>query len=150
MPIIGSSRLYLCYYRMWCVMPWLLVVSGQVQGSRLCVLDERICELPSSRTHSLLPCTWPSWWWAYKCPKHVEQITNAINHSVASIWFSSLRLYNDARTNIHQIYVTKVINVLGPHVKWLTFLFDFNQDLVFSTDFRKTAQYKFSLKYDQR
>ena len=44
-----------------------------------------------------------SWWWAYKYPKHVEQITNAINHSVASNWFSSLRLYKEARTNIHQI-----------------------------------------------
>jgi len=32
-----------------------------------------------------------SWWWAYKCPKHVEQITSAINHSVISNWFSSLR-----------------------------------------------------------
>jgi len=31
-----------------------------------------------------------SWWWAYKCVKHVEQITSAINHSVASSWFSSL------------------------------------------------------------
>ena len=30
-----------------------------------------------------------SWWWAYKCPKHVELITSAINHSVASSWFSS-------------------------------------------------------------
>ena len=28
---------------------------------------------------------------AYKCPKHVEQIISAINHSVASSWFSSLR-----------------------------------------------------------
>jgi len=28
---------------MWCVMPWLLVVGGQVQGSRLCVRDERSC-----------------------------------------------------------------------------------------------------------
>ena len=36
-----------------------------------------------------------SWWWAYKCPKHVEQIISAIKHSVASSWFSSLRLpYN--------------------------------------------------------
>jgi len=46
---------------------------------------------------------WSSWWWAYKCPKHVGQIVSAIKHSVASIWFSSLRIYNDARTNIHQI-----------------------------------------------
>jgi hypothetical protein len=44
-----------------------------------------------------------SWWWAYRCPKHVEQIIIAIKHSVASSWFSSLRLYNDARTNIHQM-----------------------------------------------
>jgi len=41
-----------------------------------------------------------SWWWAYKCPKHVEQITSAINHSVTSSWFSSLLVYKDARTNI--------------------------------------------------
>jgi len=33
-----------------------------------------------------------SWWWAYKCPKHVEQIISAIKHSVASSWFSSLPL----------------------------------------------------------
>ena len=43
-----------------------------------------------------------SWWWAYKCPKHVEQIISAIKHSVASSWFSSLCLYSDARTNVHQ------------------------------------------------
>ena len=43
-----------------------------------------------------------SWWWAYECPKHVEQIIIAIKHSVASSWFSSLRFYYDARTNIHQ------------------------------------------------
>jgi len=40
------------------------------------------------------------------CLKHVEQITRAINHSVASSWFSSVRVYNDARTNIHQIQNT--------------------------------------------
>ena len=28
-----------------------------------------------------------SWWWAWKCPKHVEHIIRAINHSVASGWF---------------------------------------------------------------
>jgi hypothetical protein len=33
-----------------------------------------------------------SWWWAYKCPKHVEQIISAIMHSVTSSWVSSLRL----------------------------------------------------------
>jgi hypothetical protein len=45
-----------------------------------------------------------SWWCAYECPKHVEQIISAIKHSVASSWFSSLRLYYDARTNMQQIY----------------------------------------------
>ena len=44
-----------------------------------------------------------SWWGAHKCPKHVQKIISAIKRSVASSWFSSLRLYNDARTNIHQI-----------------------------------------------
>ena len=43
-----------------------------------------------------------SWWWEYKCPKHVEQIISAIKHSVATSWFSSLRLYYDERTDIHQ------------------------------------------------
>ena len=43
MPIIRSSRLYLYYCRIWCVMPWLLVVGGQVQGSRICVWDEGSC-----------------------------------------------------------------------------------------------------------
>ena len=71
----------ICYYRIWCVMPWLLVVGDQVQGSRLCVRDGGSCS--SSFPHP--------WWWAYKCPKHVEQIVSAINHSVASSWFSSLR-----------------------------------------------------------
>ena len=45
-----------------------------------------------------------SWWWAYKCPKHVEQIINSIKHSVATSWFSSQRKYNDARKNIYQIH----------------------------------------------
>ena len=45
---------------------WLLVVGGQVQGSRLWVQEERCCttavavvQHPSSWTHSLLSCTWP-------------------------------------------------------------------------------------------
>ena len=28
-----------------------------------------------------------SWWWAQNCPKHVEYIISAINHSVVSSWF---------------------------------------------------------------
>ena len=53
-----------------------------------------------------------SWWWAYKCPKHVEQIISATKHSVASSWHSSLRLYYDARRNIHQIPLLYI---------WITF-----------------------------
>ena len=33
MPIIRSSRLYVCYYRLWFAMPWFLVVGGQVQAA---------------------------------------------------------------------------------------------------------------------
>jgi len=134
------ERLYLCYCCVWCVMPWLLVVSGQVQGSRLCVRDEGNCAtgdtfwemrryvISNNSPHpGRIPCcpapdsrppatkalhtihgndtslVSSSSWWAYKRPKHVEQIISAINHSVASSWFSSLRLYYDVRTNIHEI-----------------------------------------------
>jgi len=34
-----------------------------------------------------------SWWWTYKCPKHLGQIISAIKHSIASSWFYSLRLW---------------------------------------------------------
>jgi len=126
MPIIRRSRLYLCCYRIWCVMSWLLVVGGQVKGSRLCVRDEGRCSR-SFHYPGHIAC-WPApdrrppttkalhticgnntsivssfFWWAYKCPKHVEQIISAINHSAASSWFSSLSIYNEARTNVHQI-----------------------------------------------
>jgi hypothetical protein len=53
----SGARDYTCSYNMWRVVPWLLVVGGQVQGSRLCVRDEGVEQHPSSRTHSLLPCT---------------------------------------------------------------------------------------------
>ena len=98
MPIIRSSRLYLCYYRIWCVVPWLLVVGGQVQGSRLCVRDEGSCSSSfphlghiTKSLHTICGnntnIVSSSWWWAYKCPKNVEQIISVINHSVASSWF---------------------------------------------------------------
>ena len=54
MPIIRSSRLYVCYYRLWCAMPWLLVVGGQVQDSWLGVRDEGRY-LPPSRATSVIP-----------------------------------------------------------------------------------------------
>jgi len=115
MPIIRSSILYLCYCHIWCVMPWLLVVGGQVQVSRLCVRDGGNCSSSFPHPGRIACCPAPdrrppatkalhticgnntsidssSWWWAYKCPKHVEQIISAIKHLVASRWFSSLRL----------------------------------------------------------
>ena len=36
-----------------------------------------------SNTHTVSS----SWWWTQKCPKHVQHIISAINHSVASSWF---------------------------------------------------------------
>ena len=90
MPIIRSSRLYLCYYRIWCVMPCLQVVGGQVQGSRLCIRDEGSCSSSFPHPGHIASIVWSSWWWAYKYPKHVEQIISAINTSVASSWVSSL------------------------------------------------------------
>ena len=108
-PIIRSSKLYLCYCRIWCVMPWLLVYdlhNFPHPGRIAC------CSTPNSRTpatkasHTICgnntSIVSSSWWWSYECPKHVEQILTAIKHSVASSWFSSLRLYYDARTNIHK------------------------------------------------
>jgi len=52
MPIINSSILYLCYYRIWCVMPWLLVVGGQVQGSRLCDVTQHFVTAHSTQYSS--------------------------------------------------------------------------------------------------
>jgi len=114
MPIIRSSKLYLCYCRIWCVMPWLLVVGGQVQGSRPCVWDGGNCSSSFPHPGRIACCPAPDrrppttkalhticgnntsvvsspWWWAYKCPKHIEQIISAIKYSVASSWFPSLR-----------------------------------------------------------
>jgi len=41
--------------------------------------------------------------WVHGHTSARNMLSSAIKHSVASSWFSSLRLYNDARTNIHQI-----------------------------------------------
>ena len=53
MPINRSSRLYVCYCRLWCAVLGLWLSGGQVQGSRVCVQEEGCC------TTDLLPCTWP-------------------------------------------------------------------------------------------
>jgi hypothetical protein len=113
MPIIRSWRLYVCYYRLWFALSWLLVVGVQVQGSRLCVRDEGCCSTESSNIphpESIADCpasdlqqptnkasrtigsnnthiVSSSWWWTWKCPKHFEHIISAIKHSVTSSWF---------------------------------------------------------------
>ena len=63
MPIIRSSRLYVCYCRLWCAV---LGCRGQVQGSRVCVQEEGCCSIPLP---GCTPC----------CP--------AIKHTVTSSWF---------------------------------------------------------------
>ena len=107
-------------------------------GRRLCVKEEGCCttvQHPSSWTHSLLPCSWPpttsnqahittggsnthivpsSWWWAYKCLKHVEHIISAINHSVVSSWFSfstHMQRCTDKHTSRNHSYWTQVANM---------------------------------------
>ena len=119
--IVRNSRLHLCCYRIWCVMPWLLVVGGQVQGIRLLSslhfnrykinlfnfpYPGRIacCPAPDRRPsatkalHTIcgnnISVASSCWRWAYKCPKHVEQIISAINLSALSSWFSSLYKYS--------------------------------------------------------
>jgi hypothetical protein len=51
------------------------------------------CWLPATKALHTTLCNKSifssSWWWAYKCLKHVEQITRSINYWVASSWFSS-------------------------------------------------------------
>ena len=104
-------------YGVWCLGCWWSAVrsraAGYASGMREIVRRIACCSAPNSRppatkaSHTICgnnrSIVSSSWWWAYKCPKHVEQITSAIKHSVASCCFSSLPLYYDARTNIHQI-----------------------------------------------
>jgi hypothetical protein len=40
-----------------------------------------------------------SWWWAYECPKHVEQFIRAIKHQVTSSWFFLLHIYRRCTDN---------------------------------------------------
>jgi hypothetical protein len=111
MTIIRSSRLHVCYSRLWCVVLgcWFSGVGCRAAGNESRKRDvARLAQHPSSWTHSLMPCTWPpttsnqalhtigcnnthivsrSWWWAENCPKHVEHTISTINHSVTSSWF---------------------------------------------------------------
>jgi hypothetical protein len=115
MPIIRSSSRYLLLPHMLC--------NALVAGSRLFGVElQAMCPGWGKLCHNFPPpgriacCSTPnsrppatkalhticgnntsivssSWWWAYECPKHVEQIIIAIKHSVTSIWFSFVRLF---------------------------------------------------------
>jgi hypothetical protein len=84
MPIIRSSRLYCCS-------------SSFPHPGRIACCPAPDRRPPATKAlHTICgnntSIVSSSWWWACKCPKHVEQIISAIKHSVASSWFSSLRL----------------------------------------------------------
>ena len=49
-----------------------------------------------------------SWWWAWTCQKHVEQITSSIKYWVASSWFSS----SDITTMHGQTHVKFALSLL--------------------------------------
>ena len=89
-PIIRSWRLYLCYYRIWCGMPCLLVVGGQVQGSRLCVRDKRNC----ATRHACLSVCPPEWIfkkfdiWVYFVWKSVYEMQVLINSGKNNGYFT--------------------------------------------------------------
>jgi hypothetical protein len=124
----SGARDYTFSYNMWRVVPWLLVVGGQVQCSRICVLDAYPVTLHLSADHQQPRHYTPhvvtksivssSWWWAYKCPKHVEQITSSINHWVASSWFCSPHItMMHGQTHIKiirvPVYITQLVFFLN-------------------------------------
>ena len=95
-----------------------MVCNALVAGGRLLGVEQQAmrpgrCFTPNSRPsatkalHAICGnntgIVSSSWWRTCKCPKYVEYIISAIKHSAESSWFSSLRLYSDTRTDIHQI-----------------------------------------------
>ena len=87
MPIIRSSRLYFCYCRIW------LQSHNFPHPGHIACCSARNSRPPATKAlHTICgnnrSTVSSSWWWTYKCPKHVEQIISAIKHSVASSWFS--------------------------------------------------------------
>ena len=107
---------------MWRVILGCWLSESQAQDSRLCVRGEgRIACLPAPdlpttsnreidatcHTSSIVAS---SWWWAYTCPKHVEQIIRSIKHCVASSWFSSTHI-----TTMHGQTHVKFKNFVALH-----------------------------------
>ena len=107
-PIIRSSRLYVCYYRLWCAVLgcWLSGVrcreAGYVSRKRPpTTSNQALHTIGGSNAHGyslellMTDIEVSESWWAYY----------VINHSVTSSWFfSSLRICNGAWTNTHQVY----------------------------------------------
>ena len=84
MPIIRSSRLYVCYYRLWCAMPRLLVVEGQVQASTLCVRDEGCCSRNILHPELIAGC--PALDLQQPATKALHTIGGNNTHIVSSCW----------------------------------------------------------------
>jgi len=112
----SGTRYYTCVinaYSVRCLFCWLLVVRCRTAGYAFRIRDvarlrqqssniphpERIavCPVPdlqqtaTKASHTIggnnTHIVSTSWWWGYKCPKHVEHIISGINHSVTSSWF---------------------------------------------------------------
>ena len=79
-------------------------------------------------------------WWSCWCIAR-GYVSAGVLLELASSWFSSLRLYNDARTNIHQIYTVLVYTFFCWNLTWFTIighlqgttqtLFERTQDFLF-------------------
>ena len=110
-----------------------MVCDALVAGTSYASEMREVVRPPSSRTHSHYQqprhhtpyavintsIASSSRWWACMWPKQVQQIINAINHSVASSWFCSLCLNNDALTNIHQEYLGCSVYLNNNHWRYL-------------------------------
>ena len=90
MHIIRSSRLYMCYYRLWCAMLWLLVVGSQVQGSRLGVRDEG-CFSTAVEKHSVAS----SWFFFSMHKQKINEVTHSrkvpVRHPPTSIFLVPMK-----------------------------------------------------------
>ena len=112
MPIIRSSRLYVCYFRLWCTVRgwWLSGTGAGQQGVRL---GREMLQHPSSWTHTFVNCNCPtppqqrkvantvrtvpdavitiyvcSWWWVKVSPETCRAVCRNIIklYVVASCW----------------------------------------------------------------
>ena len=101
---LSGARDYTCVitaYGVWCPGCWWSAVRCRAalyaSGIREAARAASLIPPPTTETlHTICDnntsIVTSSWWWACKCPKHVEQIISAINHSVTSRRFSSVRI----------------------------------------------------------